>query len=112
MQDRRKQDQAGHTRRLIERFAAREGRSLSQASERLIEFGLATLASDVSLVREALPVPTPPAPAKATAPAAGPALAGSLRGGLVPSLDDFRSARSVLSQSLDARSRMRAQPGR
>lgn len=73
------------SRRRIEEAARREGRSLSQLVERLIDRGLG--------------------PDGATGPgAAGPAstrtLAGVLRLGRVPTLADFRQVRSGLASSL------------
>ena len=89
------------TRAAVERFAEREGRSLSQAAERLIEMGLA--ASLAGAVAE---------PAVPYAPAAPPPLAGSLTGGLVPTLEDFRDVRAALSASMGGRARLDARARR
>lgn len=75
------------TRARIEQAARREGRSLSQQVERLVEAGLA--AADGGPVR-------PPARV----------LADALRGGLVPDLSAFRAARRELSRALDPRARL------
>lgn len=85
------------TRAAVERFAEREGRSLSQAAERLIEMGLAG-----AVAERAAPY----------APAAPPPLAGSLAGGLVPTLDDFRDVRAALSASMGGRARLDARTRR
>jgi len=71
------------TRRRLERLARREGRSLSQQVERLIERGMAG----------------------AAAPAARGArsLSGRLRLARVPSLAEFRQVRARLSASLAGR---------
>jgi hypothetical protein len=74
------------TRGRIEQAARREGRSLSQQVERLVEAGLA--AADDVRVRPPTRV-----------------LANVLRGGIVPGLSEFRAARRELSQSLGTRSR-------
>jgi hypothetical protein len=77
------------TRRRIEQLARRESRSLSQAAQTLIELGLAAALAD----RVSEPGPT-------TDSFSPPGLAGSLVGGLVPTLDDFRSVRQELSASM------------
>ena len=74
------------TRGRIEQAARREGRSLSQQVERLVEAGLA--AADEGRLRPPTRV-----------------LANVLRGGIVPGLPEFRTARRDLSRSLDTRSR-------
>jgi hypothetical protein len=74
------------TRGRIEQAARREGRSLSQQVERLVESGLA--AADDGRVRPPTRV-----------------LANVLRGGIVPNLSMFRAARHELSRSLDTHSR-------
>jgi predicted transcriptional regulator len=68
------------TRMRVEDLARREGRSLSQQVEQLIERGMA--------VDSAKP-PTAPRP-----------LAGALRGGVVPTLADFATVRSTLSKAV------------
>jgi CopG antitoxin of type II toxin-antitoxin system len=71
------------TRRRLETLAQREGRSLSQQVERLVEQGLlGTLAPPLRGART---------------------LSGRLRIGRVPSLADFRQARAQLSTSLAGR---------
>lgn len=75
------------TRKRIEELARREGRSLSQQVERLIERAMAR-----------------PEAAETARHGVRP-LAGILRGGLVPTLADFRAVRSALSTSLGRRSR-------
>ena len=74
------------TRGRIEQAARREGRSLSQQVERLVEAGLA--AGDEGRIR-------PP----------NRILADVLHGGIVPDLADFRAVRHELSRRLDTRSR-------
>ncbi len=74
------------TRGRIEQAARREGRSLSQQVERLVEAGLA--AADEGRVRPPTRV-----------------LANVLHGGIVPGLEVFRAARRELSRSLDPRLR-------
>lgn len=74
------------TRGRIEQAARREGRSLSQQVERLIEAGLA--ADDDGRVRPPTRV-----------------LADILHGGIVPGLSEFSAVRRELSRSLDPRSR-------
>jgi hypothetical protein len=75
------------TRRRLEALARAEGRSLSQQVERLLD--------------RAMSMPgAPPATRRPARP-----LAGSLRGGRVPTLRDFRDARAALSRSVDARTR-------
>lgn len=80
------------TRRRLAALARREGRSLSGQAERLIEQGL-----------------TRPA-AGGAAPIGLRPLAGILRGGAVPTLEDFREARILVSSAL--RRGARAQPRR
>jgi hypothetical protein len=71
------------TRRRLETLARREGRSLSQQVERLIEQGLAGA----------------PAPARR-----GPrSLSGLLQAARVPALADFRRVRAQISTSLAGR---------
>ena len=71
------------TRRRLEALARREGRSLSQQVERLIEQGMTG----------------PPAPALR-----GPrSLSGSLGAAKAPALADFRQVRAQLSRSLAGR---------
>ena len=78
------------TRRRLEVLARREGRSLSQQVERLIERGLAN--DEVS----------------AETPARVPRLEGLLTGEPVPDLGDFRAVRTLLSASIQpSRSRGR-----
>jgi hypothetical protein len=74
------------TRSRIEQAARREGRSLSQQVERLVEAGLAVANEG------ALRPPTRP-------------LADVLHGGIVPDLSEFRAVRRELSRWLDPRSR-------
>lgn len=76
------------SRRRIEQAAREEGRSLSQQVERLIERGLAA---------------GEPQPQVGSGPPRKRALAGVLRAGRVPTLADFRQARSQLSSSLGRR---------
>lgn len=90
------------TRRQVEQFAEREARSLSQATERLIVLGLAAARAGAGATGE-------PQAAWGSAPEP---LAGSLAGGLVPTLDDFRGARHAVSAALDARTRGDAKPRR
>jgi hypothetical protein len=78
------------SRRRIEEAARREGRSLSQLVERLIESGLAT---GHSAAPGASPRPSTPS------------LAGSLGAGRVPTLADFRQVRSQLSSSFARKAR-------
>jgi hypothetical protein len=73
------------TRRRLERLARREGRSLSQQIERLIERGLDQAGPDEP-------------------PAAGPT-AGLLASEPVPDYRDFRAVRTFLSASLLRRAR-------
>ena len=79
----------------LERRAREQGRSLSQAAGLLIEQGLAGEAGRVAN-RE-----------RGTRP-----LAGSLPGGAVPTLEDFRDVRAFLTRALDARTRSRDVPRR
>lgn len=76
------------SRRRIEQAAREEGRSLSQQVERLIERGLAAGALRAR---------------GASGPSPKRVLAGVLRAGRVPTLTDFRQARSRLSSSLGRR---------
>lgn len=78
------------TRERIEELARREGRSLSQQVERLIAGGLEARLTIPSAARGRV---TP--------------LAGTLRGGRVPTLTDFRRVRDSLSTSLSGRFRAR-----
>jgi hypothetical protein len=71
------------TRRRLETLARREGRSLSQQAERLIEQGMAG----------------EPAPARRGARS----LSGLLQVARIPALADFRRARAQLSTSLAGR---------
>ncbi len=75
------------TRRRLEALARREGRSVSAQAERLIEQGMGGTA-----------------PTGARRRSAG-SLAGSLRGGLVPTIADFREVRALVSASLLRRTR-------
>jgi predicted DNA-binding protein len=77
------------TRRRLEELARREGRSLSQQIERLIDRGMQG--------SEALYGAAPVRGIRSTA--------GVLRVGRVPSLADFRKVRGELSASLEKRSR-------
>jgi hypothetical protein len=70
------------TRRRLEALARREGRSVSAQAERLIEQGMS---------RET--------PLSGRMPRTG-SLAGVLRGGLVPTVADFREVRALVSASL------------
>lgn len=74
------------TRGRIEQAARREGRSLSQQVERLVEAGLA--AADDGRLRPPTRV-----------------LANILQGGIVPGLSEFRATRREISRSLDTRAR-------
>jgi hypothetical protein len=76
------------TRRRLEQVAKAEGRSLSQQVERWIEERLRTGAT----------VTGPTGPERGTR-----SLAGVLKGGEVPSLEDFREARRFLSDSIGSR---------
>lgn len=73
------------SRRRIEEAARREGRSLSQLVERLIDKGLG---------------PGAPAVLAQSSPGSKRSLAGLLGAGRVPTLADFRQVRSELSSSL------------
>lgn len=77
------------TRRRLEAMARREGRSLSQQIERLIESGLGEPAAD-------------------RAPSATGSTAGLLAGEPVPEYRDFREVRTLLSASLLRRSQRAA----
>jgi predicted transcriptional regulator len=76
------------TRRRLETLARREGRSLSQQIERLIEGGLERADADV-------------------APVATGSTAGLLASEPVPAYGDFRAVRTLLSESLVRRARRR-----
>ena len=84
------------TRRRIEQHAKRESRSLSQVAEQLIERGLAAGLGGAHVTGEAR---------QGWDPSGAVPLAGSLAGGLVPTLDDFRAARGAISAALNRRSR-------
>ncbi len=79
-------------RKRLEDLARREGRSLSQQAGRLIELG----------------VGGPVAGARAPRGSERRALSGIFQGARVPTLADFRKARSLISRSLAARSGTRA----
>lgn len=83
------------TRRRLEELARREGRSLSQQVERLIEGGLE---------REEHSGVGPPKRASR--------LAGLLTGGPVPEYGEFRAVRTLLSASLVRSGRGRGPTGR
>jgi len=76
------------TRRRLEALARREGRSLSQQIERLIEGGLGRVDSDA-------------------APGATGSTAGLLASEPSPEFGDFREVRTLLSESLLRRTRPR-----
>jgi predicted transcriptional regulator len=80
----------GATRRRLEILARREGRSLSAQAERLIEQGLAR-----------------PTRAGANRRGVRP-LAGRLRGGVVPTLAEFREVRAMIAASILRRTRAHA----
>jgi hypothetical protein len=82
-------------RRRIEQHARAEGRSLSQATERLIEAGLDVADAPRAVVAEA----------RASWSSGPGALAGCMADALVPTLDDFRDVRREMSSSLDERTR-------
>jgi len=77
------------TRARIEALAQREGRSLSQQVERLVEHALRS-------------------PGEGSAASTTRSLADALAGERVPDLAAFRAARRELSRSLERRSRRRA----
>jgi hypothetical protein len=79
---------ASDLRKRLEDLARREGRSLSQQAGRLIELGVG---GGVAGAR------TPRGSQRR-------ALSGIFQGGRVPTLADFREARSSISRSLSARS--------
>lgn len=81
------------TRRRLETLALREGRSLSQQIERLIERGLDQVGA-------------------AGAPSSTGGTAGILAGEPVPEYGDFRAVRTFLSASLLRRARRRGTPRR
>jgi hypothetical protein len=74
------------TRKRIELLARREGRSLSQQAERLLDRGLQG--------------PENAARSTATYRSRTRSLAGALAGGRVPTLEECRQARAELSSSL------------
>ena len=74
-------------RRQIEGVARKEGRSLSAQIERLVEAGLETAGGGT------LPATKRPR-----------ALSGLFAGSRVPTLEDFRDVRAVISRSLNRRS--------
>ena len=74
------------TRKRIELLARREGRSLSQQAERLLERGLQAPGG--------APHATPPQPGRPRS------LAGALAGGRVPTLEECRQIRAQLSRAL------------
>ena len=76
------------TRRRLEALARREGRSLSQQIERLIEGGLGAVDADA-------------------APVATGSTAGLLASEPTPEYGDFRAVRTLLSKSLLRRARPR-----
>ena len=82
------------TRRRLQALARRERRSLSALAERLIEEGMRDRVGGRARPRGLRP------------------LAGSLRGGAVPTLADFRRVRAGLSASLLRRTRSDADAGR
>lgn len=77
------------TRKRIELLARREGRSLSQQAERLLERGLQA--------PETAARGTPPHGRRTGS------LAGALAGGRVPTLEECRQIRTLLSDSLRGR---------
>ena len=83
------------TRRRLEALAKREGRSLSQQVERLIEGGL-DREDGGAVVR----------------PKGAGRLAGLLAGEAIPEYGDFRSVRTLLSASLRRADRGRGPAGR
>ena len=84
------------TRKRIEEMAHQEGRSISQQAERLIDQAM-----------------TGGPPAYGVTRTRGVrSLAGVLRGGRVPTLAEFREARTLLSRSLSRHCRPDAEPGR
>lgn len=85
---------AAATRRQLEALARQEGRSLSAQAERLIEQGLSRGGAVPSRRRGVRP------------------LAGALRGGIVPTLADFREVRKALSTALLRGAGGRTQPRR
>jgi predicted transcriptional regulator len=78
------------TRRRLEKLARREGRSLSAQAERLIEQGLARQTRAGTNRRGLRPV------------------AGLLRGGVVPTLAEFRDVRTMITASMLRRTRAHA----
>jgi hypothetical protein len=82
------------TRRRLEALARREGRSLSAQVERLIQQGMDQKRPVAPRARGVRP------------------LAGTLAGGAVPTLADFREARRLLSASLLRRTRPDAKSSR
>jgi predicted transcriptional regulator len=75
------------TRRRLDALARREGRSASAQAERLIEQGMGKEAAGSGRTRGAR------------------SLAGVLRGGLVPTISDFREVRALISASMLRRTR-------
>lgn len=83
------------TRRKVESYARRQQRSLSQAAEHLIELGLGVTRSAAGQIREQ----------RAPTWGATEVPAGSLAGGLVPTLDDFRAVRGEMDDAFARRTR-------
>ncbi len=83
---------ASRLRKRVEDLARREGRSLSQQAGRLIEQGIGG----------------GPRPAATARGSDRRSLSGILEGGRVPTLADFREARSSISGSLAREKRTRA----
>jgi len=86
------------TRKRIEALARREGRSLSQQAERLLERGLAAPQGGAR---------TTPRTQRGLR-----SLAGALAGGRVPTLQECRQVRALLSSSLARNGEDRARRGR
>jgi predicted transcriptional regulator len=78
------------TRRRLEMLARKEGRSLSAQAERLIEQGLVKQTRAGTNRRGVRP------------------LAGLLRGGVVPTLAEFRAVRAMITASMLRRTRLHA----
>ena len=72
-------------RKRVEDLALREGRSLSQQAERLIEQGMGAEADRAGAARRRGPL----------------SLSGLFPGGRVPTLADFRVVRGLISKSLE-----------
>jgi len=100
---------AAATRRSLEAYAKHEARSLSQAAELLLQLGLQAARSGEARTSESKAGWKEPEARWNTLP---PPLAGSLAGGLVPTLEDFRAVRAEISGSLDRRTRTLAKPPR